>query len=106
MDHQALLLGGRARSGHHTGEARRAPFELVGTDATGVDEGLDINVHAFGLSPTSLQLVPKGTSEFAAVDPWEVAASHEEGIGEIGDPDCFIFLHKTIPSLHDLGVMR
>jgi|GEM_PF-4108964 len=105
MDHQVPEFGVGDRPGRWPSEARRAAFGPVGAGAGSVDEGLDINVHGFGVSPTSLQLAPMGTSESGEAGGGELAASPEEGIGEIGVPDCFIFLHKIIPSLYELGVM-
>lgn len=105
MDHEALLFGGATRPGRRTGEARRGHLDLIGAGSRGVDEGLDMNVHAFWLSPTSLQLAPKGASEFGRAVRGKVAASPGEGIGEIGDPDCFISLTHVIRSLPELGMV-
>ena len=60
MGQPALLFGLAARPGSPPGKACGAKFDLLGADAGGVDEGLDVNVHGFGPGPISVQLAPAG----------------------------------------------
>ena len=108
MDHQALLFGGAARPGQRPGEARRAAFGLVGASARGVDEGRDVNVHGFGLTPISLHLAPTGSR---GALPYLEKRGRERGRprqgrnwSEIGVPDCFISVTQIIQSSYELSV--
>lgn len=110
MDHQALLFGGAARPSQRPGEVHRAAFGLVGAGLGCGDEGLDVNVRSFGLSPISLDLAP--TRSRAAL-PYLEKRGQERGRprqrrrwSEIGVPDCFISVTQIIQSSHELGVMR
>ena len=89
MDQQALLFGPFVRPGFQPGEACRVEFDLIGAGAGGVDEGLDINVHAFALGQIPLQLAPKSPFRI-----WQSGDGAAAGLArsEIGVPDCFIFL--------------
>lgn len=106
MDQKALQFGIGDQDRRPSGRDTPGGIGLVGGGAADVDEGLDINVHAFGLSPTFLQLAPMGTSESGGGGSRRVRGLTWGGIGEIGDPDCLIFLHKIIRSLRELGLVR
>ena len=63
MDHQALLFGVAAGPGSQPRRACRVEVDLIGAGVGSADEGLDVNVHGFGLSPTSLHLTPARSTE-------------------------------------------
>ena len=94
MGQPALLFGLAARPGSPPGKACGAKFDLLGADAGGVDEGLDVNVHGFGPGPISLHLTPNSVQ--GALPNLE-KRGRERGRprqqrkwSEIGVPDCFI----------------
>ena len=110
MDEQALLLGVAAGPGSRPGKACRVEVDLIGAGVGSADEGLDVNVHGFGLSPISLNLAP---TRFRGALPYLEERGQERGrprrgrrLTEIGGPDCFISVTQIIQSSHELGVMR
>ena len=110
MDEQALLLGVAAGPGSRPGKACRVEVDLIGAGVGSADEGLDVNVHGFWLSPISLNLAP---TRFRGALPYLEERGQERGRprtgrgwSEIGVPDCFISVTQIIQSSHELGVMR
>ena len=108
MDEQALLLGVAAGPGSRPGKACRVEVDLIGAGVGSADEGLDVNVHGFWLSPISLNLAP---TRFRGALPYLEERGQERGrprrgrrLTEIGVPDCFISVTQIIQSSHELGV--
>ena len=110
MDEQALLLGVAAGTGSQPGKPCRVKVDLIGAGVGSADEGLDVNVHGFGLSEISLNPAP---ARSRGALPNLEKRGQERGrprrgrrLTEIGVPDCFISVTQIIQSSHDLGVHR
>ena len=108
MYERALPFGVAAGPGSKPRKACRVEFDLIGVGAGGVDEGLDVNVHGFGLRPISINLAPPRSR---GALPYLEERGRERGrprrgrrLTEIGVPDCFISVTQIIQSLHELGV--
>jgi hypothetical protein len=82
--------------------------DLLGAGVGSADEGLDANVHGFGLGPISLNLAP--TWSRGALPYLEERGQERGGprpqrrLTEIGVPDCFISVTQIIQSSHELDV--
>ena len=100
MDERALPFGVAAGPGSRPGKACRVEVDLIGAGVGSADEGLDVNVHGFGLSPISLHLAPTGSR---GALPYLEKRGRERGRprqqrrwSEIGVPDCFISVTQII----------
>ena len=90
--------------GSQPGKACRVEVDAIGAGVGSADEGLDVNVHAFGLSPISLNLTP--TRSRGALPNLE-ERGEERGRPpkgrrwtEIGVPDCFISCYTDHSVIH------
>ena len=92
--------------GSQPGKACRVEVELIGAGAGSADEGLDVNVHGFALSPTSLNLAP---TRFRGALPYLEERGQERGRPrqeQNWSPRLFYLLHRSFSHSHELGVMR
>ena len=108
MDERALPFGVAAGPGSRPGKACRVEVDLIGAGVGSADEGPDVNVHGFGLTPISLHLAPTGSR---GALPYLEKRGRERGRprqgrnwSEIGVPDCFISVTQIIQSSHELSV--
>ena len=107
MDERALPFGVAAGPGSRPGKACRVEVDLIGAGVGSADEGPDVNVHGFGLSPISLNLTP--TRSRGALPNLEERGEERgrprqgRGLTQIGVPDCFISITQIIQSsLHSV----
>jgi len=102
MDERALLFGVAAGPGCRSRKVCRVEVDLIGAGVGSADEGMDVNVHSFRLSPISLNLAP--TRSRGALPNLEERGQErgrprqQRRWSEIGVPDCFISVTQIIQS--------
>ena len=75
------------------GKACRVEVDLIGAGVGSADEGLDVNVHGFGLGPISLQLAPAGAFESGGAGIGAPPASPAAKVERIWSPRLFYFCY-------------
>lgn len=99
MDEPALLFGAAAGPGSQPGNACRVEVDLIGAGMGSADEGLDVNVHGFGLSRISLNFAPDRSR--GALPNLEERGRQGGGLGrgegglKLESPTVLFLLHRS-----------